>query len=122
MGLGSLLGALVGRRHILLDPPPTFRRSSISSRSRCEDAPRNNAWDGDRVWSPTALWVHQPSGGCELVVYYAGNVGNYRWWGANTSIGHRVFVWKSDDLPPDVYASKDVSNLTTLALFSLFEM
>eukprot|EP01048_Picozoa_sp_COSAG05_P021621 COSAG05_NODE_4041_length_1704_cov_1.421184_1_plen_362_part_10 len=49
---------------------------------------RNNAWDGDRVWSPTALWVHQPSGGCELVVYYAGNVGNYRWWGANTSIGH----------------------------------
>ena len=54
----------------------------------------NGSWDGSRVWSPTATWVPSASGdGCSLWVYYAGNVGSYRWWGANTSIGHRQFSW-----------------------------
>lgn len=54
-------------------------------------------WDADRVWSPTALWVpsqRDAARTCDLLIYYAGNVGSYGWWGANTSIGHRKFVWE----------------------------
>lgn len=62
---------------------------------------QRGAWDADRVWSPTAIWVPSRRGAaggthaveCNLVVYYAGNVGTYGWWGANTSIGHRQFEW-----------------------------
>ena len=61
----------------------------------------SGSWDGDRVWSPTAVWVPQ-SHGCVLKVFYAANVGSYNWWGANTSIGHRTFRWhKTDDSPQE---------------------
>lgn len=59
---------------------------------------QGGSWDADRVWSPTAMWVpnRRDANGstCDLMVYYAGNVGTYAWWGANTSIGHRRFSWQ----------------------------
>jgi len=45
-----------------------------------------SGWDGDRMWSPYLL-----KNGSEYRVYYAGNKGNYDWWGSNTSLGLRWF-------------------------------
>ncbi len=49
-------------------------------------ASSGSGWDGDRMWSPFPMFVNN-----ELRVYYAGNIGNYGWFGANTSIGVRWF-------------------------------
>jgi len=43
-------------------------------------------WDGDRMWSPQLLKIAD-----EWRVYYAGNIGDYGWFGANTSIGVRSY-------------------------------
>ena len=43
-------------------------------------------WDGERMWSPSPMVIDN-----ELRIYYAGNLGNYDWWGSNSSIGVRWF-------------------------------
>jgi hypothetical protein len=43
-------------------------------------------WDGDRMWSPQLF-----KSGDEWRVYYAGNKGDYEWFGANTAIGVRTY-------------------------------
>jgi len=43
-------------------------------------------WDGERMWSPQLIKF-----GNEWRIYYAGNIGTYQWFGANTSIGVRTY-------------------------------
>jgi hypothetical protein len=55
-------------------------------------ASSGSGWDGDKMWHPSAMVINN-----ELRVYYAGNIGNYGWWGFNSSIGVR---WFSPPTPP----------------------
>jgi hypothetical protein len=47
-------------------------------------------WDGDRMWSPHLVYE-----GNEVLVFYAGNRGDYGWWGSNSAIGVRRYAWVS---------------------------
>lgn len=53
-------------------------------------------WDGGYLWTPHLL-IDSP----EWRVYYAGNIGKYDWWGANTSIGLRWYRSLTSELTCD---------------------
>lgn len=72
--------------------PPTHIWLSVSddgknfSEGKLLFEAEGEGWDADRVWSP-----HLVKDGERFYVVYAANEGDYGWWGANSTIGLRVF-------------------------------